>query len=303
MAHRRSVLIVALGASLLGACLSHTRDDESDAGVADAATTDGMVSDACACLDVGPLPDTGVPPASCAAADAQAIVCPTGVCDGLDDYVWDGERCVMIDCGTCVGADCGLAAHSMEACVAAHATCEPALCTSTGGEWLFFAEECHHFACGVPLPSECLVGMPVCNCGASRSFATGTGCFDDALCPEVDPIAPEVLCGDTGGTWTESICCSPHCGVACAALCDAPACVCGPTQVFDAIRGCVDTAECHVRPAGDVCDEGRDVRCADGLLCCLHCGGAGCEAEAHCQLPVCDADPDIDECGDNRLAP
>ena len=91
--------------------------------------------------------------ASCEPADAHAVVCPTAICDGFDNYVWDGERCVTIACGTCEGPDCEHAAHSMEECVAAHATCEAALCQSTGGDWLFFAEECEHYSCGRPQPA------------------------------------------------------------------------------------------------------------------------------------------------------
>lgn len=304
VAHRTQALVAILGASLLSACLSHTRAEPGvDAGPGE--TDTGIeVADSGLLLDAFvPTEDGGTSPSSCAPADASAIVCPSGICDGFDNYVWDGERCIMIPCGTCVGPDCEHAAHSIGECQVQHATCEPQLCTSTGGEWLFFAEECQHFICGQPTFADCLVGMPICDCGPGRSFAPGTGCFDDATCPEVDPLPPESLCNDTGGTWTAGICCSPHCGVPCAAECLAPACVCGATQDFDPIRGCVDTAECHVRPAGDVCNEAAGVRCEDGLLCCQRCGGAGCDPEAHCQAPLCDGDPDIDECGNNLLAP
>ena len=310
MAHQSGALLIALTASLLGACMSHTRSDEGDAGrTADAASSDGAIPDggtdasvldSCACIDAPP-PDAGV--VSCAPMDAQAIVCPSAICDGLDSYAWNGERCLPIACGTCVGADCAGLPHSMEQCVAAHASCEPALCTGTGGEWLFFAEECGHYVCGFPTPADCIVGMPVCNCGAGRSFAPGGGCFTDTTCPEVDPLPPMELCAATGGTWTAAICCSPRCGVPCAAACAADACVCSATQVFDPLRGCVDTAECHVRPAGDECATPRGLRCADGLLCCMRCGGAGCDPISRCQVPLCDADPNIDECGNDRFAP
>jgi hypothetical protein len=176
------------------------------------------------------------------------------------------------------------------------------MCRATGGDWLFWAEECHHYQCGHSLPSECLIGMPVCDCGLGRSFdgARG-GCFDDSTCPEVDPLPTDALCASTGGTWTSGICCSTHCGELCPLACAADGCVCGPLEVFDPARGCIDSAECHVVSDGHECN--AQVRCADGLLCCEHCGGAGCSPVMNCQAPLCDADPNIDVCGNNLIAP
>jgi hypothetical protein len=238
---------------------------------------------------------------SCAAQDAHEMICSTTLCDGLDSWAWDGERCARIDCGACVGADCASLARMPDACAAEHASCIPQLCRATGGEWLFWAEECGHYHCGEPSPADCLVGMPVCDCGNGRSFDPSRGCFDDPSCPQVDPVPPMALCTSTGGTWTPGICCSTRCGQPCAAACANDACACGPLQVFDSIRGCIDDAACHVAGVDQVCD--AQVRCADGLICCERCGGAGCDPVMHCLNPVCSTDPNIDRCGNDRLAP
>lgn len=246
--------------------------------------------------------DGGVMPGSCTPQDAQAMQCPTAICDGPDSYAWDGERCVRIDCGTCVGTDCGHLVRSQAACEAAHATCVPEMCRATGGSWLFWAAECHHYHCGEPQPAECLIGMPVCDCGVGRSFdAARGGCFDDSSCPEVDPLPPQTLCTSTGGTWMPGICCNTECGQFCPLACANDACACGPLQIFDPVRGCIDGAQCHVQPIGGECSSA--IRCADGLICCSHCGGAGCGPTMNCQAPLCDADPNIDVCGNNLLAP
>ncbi len=252
--------------------------------------------------DAAPIGDAGVMPSSCAPQDAQAIVCPSAVCDGLDQWAWDGERCIRIECGTCVGADCGHLVFAESQCRANHATCVPEMCRATGGQWLFYAQECQHYRCGTPQPAECLVGMPVCNCGDGRSFdAARGGCFDDSTCPAVDPLPPQTLCTATGGTWTTGICCATHCGEVCPLACAADNCACGPLQVFDGVRGCVDSAECHVHRTGQECN--TQIRCQDGLICCQHCGGAGCDPTMTCEAPVCNAGPHIDMCGNNLLAP
>ena len=287
-----------VGASLLGCSESHGVDD---------AGTDARVNDACLCLPDAGLPsdgglprDTGTLPLRCTPDDAREIVCPAGVCDGLDSYAWDGDRCVAIDCGTCEGADCDALPRSLEACEAAHAGCAASLCRATAGEWLFFAEECEHYVCGFPRPATCEVGGPVCDCGSGRSFGPA-GCFEDT-CPEVDPLPPELLCPATGGVWTEGICCSTRCGVPCALACAGPACVCGDFEVFDPVRGCIQAAECFERSDGETCTN-IHTRCDEGLICCQSCGGPGCAPDSFCHAPVCDSNPDIDECGNNLLAP
>lgn len=305
MAHLRlhplfSTHSLALALVLVSPACSESHGTDLDVGAADA----GGSSDAGGTRDAGGASDGGGSDAGtpdvCDAEDAHAMTCPGAVCDGPDSYAWDGERCVAIPCGTCVGADCGALSPTLEACRAEHASCVPELCKSTGGEWLFMAQECEHYHCGFPVPAECLVGQPVCNCGYGRSFGP-EGCFDDT-CPVVDPLPADMLCSATGGTWTDGICCSTRCGAFCELACAAPGCVCGEFQIFDPVRGCVDAAECYVRSDGETCTN-EATRCEDGLLCCQNCGGAGCDPERYCHAPVCDADPNIDECGNNLLAP
>jgi hypothetical protein len=239
-------------------------------------------------------------PVSCSAQDAQAMLCPSAICDGFDSWAWDGSRCVRIDCGTCVGADCAGLPHTEAECSARHAGCEASLCRATGGDWLFWPAGCGPTQCGQPSPALCLVPVPLCDCGNGRSFGAA-GCFDDPRCPVVDPLPPETLCTTTGGTWSRGICCPTRCGQACGADCAADACTCGALQIFDPVRGCIDAAECHVIANGGVCN--ASTRCQDGLICCQHCGGAGCAPDMTCQAPVCSSDPNIDVCGNNRLAP
>jgi len=305
MAHARFFLLGswALGSVMAGCADSHGTNETVDAGHESVVDGGGGFDDAPWFHDAYVVPaDTGTMPGSCAPQDATEMACPGAICDGLDSYAWDGERCVRIDCGTCVGTDCNHLVLSQSACEANHASCIPEMCRATGGEWLFYADECQHYRCGQPQPAECLVGMPVCNCGDGRSFdPLRGGCFDDSTCPEVDPLPRETLCTSSGGTWTAGICCDSHCGHPCDLACAGPACVCGELQVFDPIRGCVDDAQCHVRATGEDC--GPQVRCEDGLLCCQHCGGAGCDPTMTCTAPVCDNDPNIDTCGNLLFAP
>jgi hypothetical protein len=51
------------------------------------------------------------------------------------------------------------------------------------------------------------------------------------------------------------------------------------------------------------CTLDGNVRCADGLICCQTCGGAGCFGEPTCRAPVCDDTGRLDVCGNDRLAP
>lgn len=300
------LLGIAAGIAALGCGESHMAGGDAgtpaDAGATDAGTP--WLADACRrCVDVGPPPvDAGGVVFSCAADDARAVTCPAALCDGPDSYAWDGERCLRIDCGACEGADCGVLTHSLTECEAAHSGCVPQQCRATGGEWLFFTEECEHYVCGQPQLASCEVGMPVCNCGSGRSWVDGVGCAADPGCPEVDPLPSDVLCASTGGTWTDGICCSTTCGRFCDLDCAAPGCVCGAMEVFDSIRGCVRAAQCFEREVGETCGAMR-TRCGDGLICCQHCTGVGCAPDMTCEAPVCDADPTFDECGNNLRAP
>lgn len=305
MAHlsvRGSLPILLLLA--LSAC-SESHSGDGDTGRSDAGVADAPLPPDCACdPDVFlPPPDAGLPP-SCDPQDAHAEVCPDAICDGLDSWAWDGERCTGIACGTCVGEDCDALPFSREACEAAHVTCEPALCRDTGGEWLFHVEECEHWRCGNPQPVTCIVGRPVCNCGDGRAFFADEGCVDIDGCPAVEALPPDELCESTGGNWAPGICCHTECGTHCDLDCAAPGCECGPLETFDGARGCVDSVECHTRTVDQTCTTGNDqLRCEDGLICCQNCGGAGCSPDAHCRVPVCDADPTHDECGNDLLAP
>jgi hypothetical protein len=292
LAHRLSLLLLSSAVSLVGCSSSQGPTDAgADAAIppADAAGLDA------------PLPEDAPRPLSCAPDDAREVVCTAPACDGPPTFAWDGARCVPIACGACEGADCASLASSLDTCRAAHAACEAELCRATDGDWQFWAEECGHFVCGAPPPQDCEAGFPVCNCGPGRSFEPGAGCAPDD-CPAVDPLPPEMLCGLTGGTWTEGICCPTTCGVFCPANCLAPACVCGALEVFDAVRGCVPATECFVRGVGETCTNERS-RCEDGLICCQRCTGAGCEPDRLCLAPLCDADPDVDACGNNLRAP
>ena len=308
MAHARFALVslFALGSlTAIGCSESHgvpSVTGDSGPGVDDASFfRDAAPTDASSIHDALNVLDSAMPP-SCDAQDAHAMICPVSLCDGLDSWAWDGERCLRIDCGACVGADCRNLVHSQALCESNHASCEPELCRTSGGEWMFWAAECGNYHCGQPVPANCLVGRPACDCSNGRSFDVARGgCFVDPSCPAIFPPTARVMCTSSGGTWTPGICCATRCGQRCADPCAADACACGPLQVFDPVRGCIDDAACHVRTGGEVCS--AQIRCADGLICCERCGGAGCDPVMHCQAPVCSTDPNIDQCGNNRLAP
>ena len=268
-----------------------------DAGVA----ADGglWLADGWVAADAWLVGDAG-PAGSCAAQDARAQVCPAALCDGPPQFFWSGDRCFMIDCGACVGSACGAGYPSPEACVAAHASCEPSMCRATGGTWQWWAAECGHFVCGQPPPQLCLVGQPACDCGIQRSFDPARGCFDDPSCGVLDPLPADVLCTSTGGTWSP-ICCDTVCGQPCPLACASPACDCGPMRIFDPVRGCMLGARCYERLANETCAGGA--RCADGTICCEHCGGAGCHGDPTCQAPLCGAGPELDVCGNCVTCP
>ncbi len=272
----------------------------------------GLGADGGAGTDAGRvIPDGGSPPPDgdvggdggvrgpCDPADARAATCPDALCDGPGSWHWNGDRCFLIDCGACVGADCGSGYSSEADCDAAHSDCDAALCSGTGGRWLFWAEECGHYVCGVAPPADCLVGSPVCDCGPGRAFGPD-GCVA-ADCGDPPPRTREMLCTGTGGTW-DSICCDTVCGEYCPAACLASACNCGPGRVFDDERGCIAGIECFERRTGQSCD-GVAARCEDGAICCHHFTGAGEHGPPTCEIPVCDGDPFIDECGNDLRAP
>ncbi|MCB9592934.1 MAG: hypothetical protein H6719_09405 [Sandaracinaceae bacterium] len=305
---RLGLLSVLLSGLLAGCGSSHGRDDDAgpgaDAGaMADGGATgrDGGSRRDAGSIDAGAAADAGTP-APCDPEDARAEVCPDALCDGPSSWHWNGDDCFEIDCGACRGSDCDVAAFSREACLAAHATCTPAICRESGGTWRFWGEDCGPFVCGVAPPEDCLVGAPVCDCGPLGTFDPVLGCQNDVICTMGPPPRdPEVACNETGGTWGD-FCCHSECGERCFDACVSPACDCGVGRVFEDQRGCVESSRCYEgRRDGEICDDGA--RCGFGLICCESCGGAGCFGPARCRAPLCDDDPDIDMCGNNLLAP
>jgi hypothetical protein len=271
-----------------------------DAGPLDdgAAVMDGGAADGGPRIDGGAV-DAGMR-ATCDAQLAAQLTCPELTCDGPPSWHWNGDRCFAIGCGECTGADCERGWGSEASCIEAHAECEASLCRATGGRWLWWAEECGHYACGGPPPATCEAGFAVCDCGPEGAFNERSGCVP-ITCPLPPPRTREMLCTETGGSW-ESICCDTVCGEFCAAACLAPACNCGPARVFDEERGCLETEACHDRAAGQTCTL-EATRCAAGTICCRHLGGPGKLRSPTCEVPMCDDDPDVDECGNNLLAP
>ena len=285
----------ALALLLSGCNEAHGREDDGGGGGADA----GPLRDA-GRADAGGTRDAGAP-RPCDAEDAAAALCPETECDGPPTWHWNGDDCVPISCGTCVGADCARASSSADACWAAHAQCAPARCRTTGGEWRFWGPACGHFVCGAEPPAICEAPVPVCDCGPRRRFDEAAGCVAEPSCPVGPPARePEAACLATGGTWGD-FCCHSECGERCLEDCVTPACDCGSGRVFES-DGCVARARCFEgRREGEICD--GDARCMPGLICCERCGGAGCFGPARCQRAVCDDDPDTDLCGNDLLAP
>lgn len=311
---RTNLTHVALALLVGTACSdSHGRDD--DAGARDAAWLDGGSSDGGprdawlgdAWLDDAEIGhDAGWPDAGdggtgapCDADDATGAICGT-VCDGPDSWYWNGDDCFRIECGACRGADCGRGQFSREACMSEHAGCEAAQCRTSGGSWQWWAEECDHFACGAPTPAICEVGRPVCDCGPFGNFVPGVGCVDDGSCPIPEPWPREAICTASGGSW-DAICCDTVCGVPCDLFCAAQACDCGPGKIFEETRGCVEATRCYEPALHEPCE--GEARCGDGAICCTRSGGPMWLGPPTCEAPVCDDDPDIDQCGNNLLAP
>jgi hypothetical protein len=292
-----SLLRLNLALLLFSACASHERPEETaDAGrterdAARPARDGGDAPDSF-------LPDAGSSTASCAPDDASADPCPAFLCDGPPSWHWNGDACIAIDCGACVGSDCERASRSSADCEAAHATCEPQLCRSSGGSWLWWAEECSPYVCGMPQPRPCIVGRPVCDCGANAIFDPELGCVP-AECPP-PPFDRASQCEGSGGVWSP-ICCDTVCGALCPEPCTALACNCGPGREFLTDRGCVETTRCHERSFGESCD--GQSRCLGGAVCCEECTGAGCSGTPTCAAPVCDDDECTDLCGNRCDSP
>lgn len=251
-------------------------------------------------LDMAPpTPPPPMPPGppECWPDDARAQVCPNVVCDGPPTWHWNGDRCFPIECGTCAGTDCNRGTTGHDQCEMAHQVCAPSLCRSTGGIWMWWSQECGHYACGLPPPQKCTVPTPGCNCGLSQRFDVERGCVAAPECP-VFSGTEDALCRHTGGSW-ENTCCHSDCGETCPEPCSTPACTCGPHQRFTS-DGCVEVAECFERRLRQSCDE--NTRCDPGLICCSGCGGGVCDPPV-CAPPICDREGRIDECGNGATDP
>jgi hypothetical protein len=238
--------------------------------------------------DGGGQPDDGVPEdagpyvPSCEPMAAAIDLCAVAVCAPVTAAFWDGSVCVPVHCN-CTGPECAVYA-TVAACQAAHASCDAALCTATGGAWFNRPEWCGHFECGVPSSQACDQATPACDCGASRVFGPGVGCVDGPLCEIIATVAPDVLCANTGGEWMLGICAPTTCGRFSDLDCALPACACGELEVFDADRGCIRSPTCEVRLLGEACT--TTGLCADSV-CCLD---GGISADASCVAPLC-SDP------------
>ncbi len=114
---------------------------------------------------------------------------PEDLCE-LSDGVWEPQSCGNFLCGeppACAaiipGCDCGEGMNFEEGvgCVLDE-TCPNAQdildCTLSGGLWDPLS--CGHYSCG-EIP-DCDAIIPGCNCGALKSFETGTGCVIDPSC-------------------------------------------------------------------------------------------------------------------------
>jgi hypothetical protein len=231
-------------------------------------------------VDTGPLVDGGAHVATCDPMDAHADVC-ADACFGVTSAFWDGTSCVAAHCD-CAGTECDVYA-TVEACQAEHASCDAALCTSTGGAWFDRPEWCGHFTCGFPNPDDCETPTPACDCGAYRNFVPGSGCMDGPLCELTAPMEPDARCASTGGTWRTDICGSATCGRLSDLDCVAPGCVCGELEIFDTDRGCIRSPTCEVRELGESCTETG--LCGGGSVCCV---SGGASTAARCEAPRCD---------------
>jgi len=220
--------------------------------------------------------------------------CPSLLCGATGGF-WHPEPrfCGSFVCGhpgelSCAvptpACDCGVGRSfdDVRGCFVDPSCTRRDLCTATGGVLASCDVVCDA-PCPPPDPGD--RRRPGCDCGTGQRFDEAAGCVADATCGVTD----EALCTASGGTWTESLCCPTTCGRVCDALCDAPACACGPTEVFEAGRGCVRSRACTERLDGEGCgldDALGPLRCAPGLVCCMQCSGIGCRGPV-CMAPCC----------------
>jgi hypothetical protein len=199
-------------------------------------------------------------------------------------YYWSALGCVPMDCnGGCFGP-CDPPTATLAECEEAHRGCAAQLCRDTGGEWLY-AEECGHRVCGRSVGDDCPLTISVCDCGPLSVFDERLGCVLSPSC-EPDTRRGEALCVGTGGTWGPT-CCHARCGEPCADDCASLACTCGPTQLFDETRGCMDAEACLYRGLGERCTAPGQ-GCAPPYFCCETCEG-GCTGDYRCMPNSCAA--------------
>ncbi|MFT5359477.1 MAG: hypothetical protein ACI9KE_006720 [Polyangiales bacterium] len=234
---------------------------------ADAAVPDAIRFDSVSFPDVTFAPDAGESldagfPGECTADDANAVDCPTFICDQPARWHWNGHSCFPVECGACEGADCDSGPFEREECEAAHRTCSSTLCRESEGTWRFWGIGDCGFDCGLPSGDDCAAG-PTCDCGAFATFVEGRGCVEMESC--IGPpifISPEEYCEMSGGEWG-GFCAHSHCGQRSPLACAQPACDCPWPQVFDEGRGCVDGEACFRGDGG--CNE-RSI-CGQGMAC------------------------------------
>ncbi len=158
---------------------------------------------------------------------------------------------------------------------------EEALCRRSGGEIVM---SCGHFICGEPLPIQCLIPEPSCDCGPGRSFSPELGgCFDDEQCEGADA---QVLCEQTDGRWNEGACGHDVCGEPNACRAVIPGCQCGEGRVFNEREGCIES---------DACPNREEALCGatDGQWDPNACGHYTCGQPNECDAidPGCNCGP------------
>jgi hypothetical protein len=209
-------------------------------------------------------------------APQEVVATPCFACDDITGAYWDGHECRPLSCN-CDGPDCERTYPSVEACRDAHAACVPELCRATEGRWLREPRYCVPTFCGRD-PSDCGFGVSSCHCGPERRWMAGVGCVEGS-CEAADE---QVLCVHSRGRW-ESVCCPSECGRTCPEDCDAMACTCPETDVWDPLHGCVRSEACLEAPAiGDACDPHRRDPCDPTSVCCEGLDGH------RCRQPFCD---------------
>jgi hypothetical protein len=186
-------------------------------------------------------------PLPCEAHRAAQDTCILCYAETYLGSFWTGRECFDLwGCG-CAGEDCGRAFASAAECAAVTASCDSALCESSGGMWFPASAGFCGFYCGVPTDDDCEADS--CNCGPGRSFVSGEGCRDDPVC------RAEQFCRATRGAWHPQTEC--FCGFTCGMPNDCEACVdscdCGPHRNFQPGIGCASDIMCEAASAEEIC--------------------------------------------------